>query len=110
MVAPISTSRETHRVWNQAWAPRRAQNHYGSKSRHGTGAAPVFYALLETAKLVGVAPARYLREAALADARGQGRGARVTEGCPAACWPPPRTRPRIPIQRMRGVGMKHIAA
>ncbi|MFO0737739.1 MAG: hypothetical protein U0270_17735 [Labilithrix sp.] len=32
---------------------------------------PIFYTLLETAKLVGVDPARYLREAALADARGE---------------------------------------
>ena len=45
-------------------------NHYGSKSRRGTEIAAVFYTLLETAKLVGVAPAKYLREAALADARG----------------------------------------
>jgi hypothetical protein len=31
----------------------------------------VFYTLLETAKLCGVDPALYLREAALADARGE---------------------------------------
>jgi hypothetical protein len=31
----------------------------------------VFYTLLETAKLAGVDPAKYLREAALADARGE---------------------------------------
>jgi transposase len=42
----------------------------GSRSRRGTEVAAVFYTLLETAKLVGVDPARYLREAALADARG----------------------------------------
>ncbi len=47
------------------------KNHYGSKSRNGTEIAAVFYSLLETAKLVGVDPARYLREAALADARGE---------------------------------------
>jgi hypothetical protein len=32
--------------------------------------AAIFYTLLETAKIAGVDPARYLREAALADARG----------------------------------------
>lgn len=31
----------------------------------------MFYTLLETAKLAGVDPAKYLREAALADARGE---------------------------------------
>ena len=46
------------------------KNHYGSKSRRGTEIASVFYTLLESAKLAGVDPARYLREAALADARG----------------------------------------
>jgi transposase len=47
------------------------KNHYGSKSRRGTEIAAVFYTLLETAKLAGVDPATYLREAALADARGE---------------------------------------
>ena len=47
------------------------KNHYGSKSRRGTEVAAIFYTLLETAKLEGVGPAKYLREAALADARGQ---------------------------------------
>jgi len=47
------------------------KNHYGSKSERGTEVAAVFYSLFETAKLVGVDPARYLREAALADARGE---------------------------------------
>jgi transposase len=47
------------------------KNHYGSKSKRGTEVAAVFYSLLETAKLCGVDPARYLREAALADARGE---------------------------------------
>ena len=47
------------------------KNHYGSKSRRGTEVAAVFYTLLETAKLAGIDPARYLREAALADARGE---------------------------------------
>lgn len=47
------------------------KNHYGSKSKRGTEVAAVFYSLLETAKLVGVDPARYLREAALAHDRGE---------------------------------------
>jgi transposase len=47
------------------------KNHYGSKSRRGTEIAAVFYTLLETAKLAGVDPTDYLREAALADARGE---------------------------------------
>jgi transposase len=47
------------------------KNHYGSKSRRGTEIASVFYSLLETAKLAGVDPAKYLREAALASGRGQ---------------------------------------
>jgi transposase len=47
------------------------RNHFGSKSRRGTQVAAVFYTMLETAKLVGVDPAKYLREAALADARGE---------------------------------------
>jgi hypothetical protein len=38
-----------------------------SRSRRGTEIASVFYSLLETAKLLNVDPARYLREAALAD-------------------------------------------
>jgi hypothetical protein len=47
------------------------KNHYGSKSRRGTAVAATFYTLLETAKLAGIDPAQYLREAALADARGE---------------------------------------
>ena len=47
------------------------KNHYGSKSKRGTEVAATFYSLLETAKLCGVDPVRYLREAALADARGE---------------------------------------
>lgn len=46
------------------------RNHFGSKSKRGTEVAATFCTLLETAKLCGVDPARYLREAALADARG----------------------------------------
>jgi transposase len=47
------------------------KNHYGSKSRRGTEIAAIFYTLLETAKLVGVDPANYLRAAALANARAE---------------------------------------
>jgi transposase len=47
------------------------KNHYGSKSRRGTEIAAVFYTLLETAKLASVDPAKYLREAAVAAARGE---------------------------------------
>ena len=47
------------------------KNHYGSKSRRGTEVAATFYTVLETAKLVGVDPAAYLRAAVLADARGE---------------------------------------
>ena len=46
------------------------KNHYGSRSRRGTEVAALFYSLLETAKLCGVNPKRYLREAALAALRG----------------------------------------
>jgi transposase len=46
------------------------RNHFGSRSRRGTEVAAVFYSLLETAKLHHVDPARFLREAVLADARG----------------------------------------
>mgnify|MGYP000928176600 CR=1 FL=1 len=45
------------------------RNHFGSKSERGTEMAAIFYSLIETAKLVGVEPARYLREAALAATR-----------------------------------------
>ena len=47
------------------------KNHFGSRSRRGTEVAAVLYSLLETAKLHDIDPARYLREAALADARGE---------------------------------------
>ena len=47
------------------------KNHYGSKSRRGTEVAATFYTLIETAKLQGIDPAKYLRAAALADARGE---------------------------------------
>ena len=46
------------------------KNHYGSKSQRGTEVAALFYSLIESAKLAGVDPAKYLRaavEAALRD-------------------------------------------
>lgn len=47
------------------------KNHYGSRSRRGTEVAALYYSLMETAKLCGVDPKRYLREAALAALRGE---------------------------------------
>jgi transposase len=61
------------------------KNHYGSKSRRGTEVAAIFYTLLETAKLQGVDPAKYLREAALADARGEVLLPAAT-GSPSDCF------------------------
>lgn len=40
------------------------KNHYGSRSRRGTEVAAVFYSLIESAKLAGVDPVKYLRAAA----------------------------------------------
>lgn len=40
------------------------KNHYGSRSQRGTEVAAVFYSLIESAKLVGVDAAEYLRRAA----------------------------------------------
>jgi transposase len=45
------------------------KKHYGSRSRRGTEVAAFSYSLMETAKLCGVDPKRYLREAALAALR-----------------------------------------
>jgi transposase len=39
------------------------KNHYGSKSRRGTEVAAILYTLVETAKLHGVDPTKYLLEA-----------------------------------------------
>ena len=47
------------------------KNHYGSKSWSGTEVASIFYSLLETAKLHGVDPRQYLRDAILAADRGE---------------------------------------
>jgi transposase len=46
------------------------RNHYGSRSRRGTEVAALFYSLIESAKLCGIEPKRYLwaaTRAALAD-------------------------------------------
>lgn len=45
------------------------KNHYGSRSRRGTEVAALFYSLLESAKLAGLEPKQYLREATLAAIR-----------------------------------------
>ena len=47
------------------------KNHYGAKSRRGTEVAATMYTLLETAKLCGIDPARYLVEAVQAADRGE---------------------------------------
>ena len=47
------------------------KNHYGSKSRNGTRVAATLYSIFETAKLHGVDPAAYLRDAILAADRGE---------------------------------------
>jgi hypothetical protein len=39
------------------------KNHYGSRSERGTRTAALFYSLIESAKLCGVEPRAYLREA-----------------------------------------------
>jgi transposase len=39
------------------------KNHYGSRSLRGTEVAALFYSLIESAKLAGIEPAAYLREA-----------------------------------------------
>ncbi|MGH8630091.1 MAG: IS66 family transposase, partial [Burkholderiales bacterium] len=39
------------------------KNHYGSRSLRGTQVAALFYSLIESAKLCGVEPRAYLREA-----------------------------------------------
>jgi transposase len=40
------------------------KNHHGSKSLRGTRVAAIFYSLIESAKLAGVEPSAYIREAA----------------------------------------------
>jgi len=41
------------------------KNHYGSRSERGLEVAALMYTLMESAKLAGVDPAAYLREATL---------------------------------------------
>jgi len=47
------------------------KNHYGSRSLRGTQVAALFYSLLESAKLVGLDPAKYLKTAVEAAFAGQ---------------------------------------
>ena len=47
------------------------KNHFGSRSRRGTEVAALFYSLIESAKLAGIDPRGYLREAAFAALKGQ---------------------------------------
>ena len=48
------------------------KNHYGSRSERGTRTAALFYSLIESAKLCGVEPRAYLREATLRAVRNPG--------------------------------------
>jgi transposase len=48
------------------------KNHYGSRSERGTRVAALFYSLIESAKLCGVEPRAYLREATLRAVRNPG--------------------------------------
>jgi transposase len=48
------------------------ENHYGSRSERGTRVAALFYSLIESAKLSGVEPRAYLREATLRAVRNPG--------------------------------------
>jgi transposase len=47
------------------------KNHYGSRSERGTEVAALFYSLIESAKLAGVEPDRFLRTAARVAVRGE---------------------------------------
>ncbi len=48
------------------------KNHHGSRSERGTRTAALFYSLIESAKLCGVEPRAYLREATLRAVRNPG--------------------------------------
>jgi transposase len=48
------------------------KNHHGSRSKRGTRVAALLYSLIESAKLCGVEPRAYLREATLRAARNPG--------------------------------------
>lgn len=55
---------DTNRVERGMRAPALGRkNHYGSRSLRGTKVAAAFYGLLESAKLAGLDPVEYLREA-----------------------------------------------
>lgn len=47
------------------------KNHYGSRSKRGTEVAAILYSLVESAKLVGLDPAAYLKTAVAAALRGE---------------------------------------
>jgi transposase len=47
------------------------KNHYGSKSERGTQVAAIFYSLIESCKLNGLHPERYLHDATIAAIRGE---------------------------------------
>jgi transposase len=47
------------------------EDHYGSRSQHGTEVAALFHSLIESVKLAEVDPRAYLREATLAALRDQ---------------------------------------
>ena len=47
------------------------KNHYGSRSRRGTEVAALFYSLIESAKLCGVEPKAYLKDAVVRGLRGE---------------------------------------
>ena len=48
------------------------KHHYGSRSKRGTRVAALFYSQIELAKLCGVEPRGYLREATLRAVRNPG--------------------------------------
>ncbi len=50
------------------------KNHYGSRSERGTRVAALFCSLIESAKMCGVEPRAYLREATLRAVRNPGHG------------------------------------
>jgi len=60
--------------WAQRGVAAGRKNHYGSRSERGTHVAALFCSLIESAKLCGVEPHAYLREATLRAARNAGYG------------------------------------
>ena len=72
------------------------KNHYGSRSRRGTEVAALFYSLIESAKLSGVEPKRYMvmaTRAALADRPTVTRPCALLAGDGHEVCPP---APRVP--------------